>query len=57
MPNPRGLALLGAVLLVAGARAAAQHAVVVLPGNDPTASLQAAIDAASDGDILVLHGT
>jgi hypothetical protein len=51
------VAVLSALWLAAGARGAAQNAVVVLPGSDETASLQAAIDAAADGDILILHGT
>jgi hypothetical protein len=47
--------LLLSVALLGGALA--QNAVLVTPGGDPTLALQTAIDAAADGDILVLAGT
>ena len=51
------LALLAGSLLALGADARA-GVTIVQPGPEPdyTAPLQAAVDAAADGDILVLHG-
>ena len=50
-------AILLTVLALLSRSAVAQNAVLVTPGADPTLSLQSAIDAAADGDILVLAGT